>query len=143
MGEWSRTDSRAAAADGSIQTVDTRSDEPTAGTSNAFAAKRVAGRLQSAAVDSTVVAAIVGGVAGVVTGGISSVIAPWANWGVEKRQLRRQERVTQIAGWRDVARMYPDGAKLLLDGRYFSLRPHLTPQEREAAEALEQGARTR
>jgi len=39
--------------------------------------------------------------------------------------------------------MYPDGAKLLLDGRYFSLRPHLTPQEREAAEALEQGARTR
>jgi hypothetical protein len=113
-----RTDSRAAAADGSIPTVDTRSDEPTAGTSNGFAAKRVAGRLQSAAVDSTVVAAIVGGVAGVVTGGISSVIAPWANWGVEKRQLRRQERVTQIAGWRDVARMYPDRAKLLLDGRY-------------------------
>ena len=93
--------------------------------------------------DSTVVAAIVGGVAGVVTGGISSVIAPWANWGVEKRQLRRQERVTQIAGWRDVARMYPDGAKLLLDGRYFSLRPRLTPREREAAEALEQGTRTR
>jgi hypothetical protein len=39
--------------------------------------------------------------------------------------------------------MYPDRAKLLLDGRYFSLRPHLTPQEREAAEALERGARTR
>src|SRR3954451_16363916 len=38
-----RTDSRAAAADGSIPTVDTRSDEPTAGTSNAFAAKPVVG----------------------------------------------------------------------------------------------------
>jgi hypothetical protein len=33
-----RTDSRRAAADGSIPAVDTRSDEPNAGTSDAFAA---------------------------------------------------------------------------------------------------------
>jgi hypothetical protein len=34
----------------------------------------------------TVWAAIVGGIAGVVTGSISAVVAPWANWGIEKRR---------------------------------------------------------
>ena len=83
-------------------------------------------------------AAIVGGVAGVVTGGITSLIAPWAQWGVDKRRLRRAERRNVIAAGRDCIRTHPDRSGLLLDGRYMELRSYLTPEEREAAEAPEQ-----
>jgi len=43
-------------------------------------------------VTDTTSAAIVGGLAGVITGAISSIIAPWANWGIEKQRLLRETR---------------------------------------------------
>ena len=45
-------------------------------------------------------AALIGGGAGFLTGGISALVAPWAKWGVDKRQRREDRRVALIAGWR-------------------------------------------
>lgn len=44
--------------------------------------------------------ALVGGGVGLVTGAVASLIAPWANWGIEKRKLRRAGRVERIREWR-------------------------------------------
>lgn len=48
----------------------------------------------------TLLAAIVGAVAGIITGSIGSLFAPWANWGVEKRRLILEERRRKIGAWR-------------------------------------------
>lgn len=50
--------------------------------------------------DSQVVAAIVGGVAGLATGAVSSLVAPWSNWGVEKRRIRHTHRIELVEEWR-------------------------------------------
>jgi len=50
--------------------------------------------------DSNIAAAVIGGVAGVVTGGLASIVAPWANWGVDKRRERQQDRRALVASWR-------------------------------------------
>lgn len=47
-----------------------------------------------------VLAALVGGVAGLITGAVSSLVAPWVNWGVEKRRLRFQRRRDLVSEWR-------------------------------------------
>lgn len=49
---------------------------------------------------SEVVVALIGGAAGLVTGTIGSLLAPWSQWGVEKRRLRRDSRVQRLAEWR-------------------------------------------
>jgi hypothetical protein len=51
-------------------------------------------------VASEITVAVIGGVAGLVTGTAGSLTAPWAQWGVEHRRLRRQRRVDLIAEWR-------------------------------------------
>ena len=45
--------------------------------------------------------ALISGGVGLTTGIIGSLFAPWANWGVEKRRLKRQRRVERIKEWRD------------------------------------------
>jgi hypothetical protein len=44
--------------------------------------------------------ALITGSVGLTTGILGSLVAPWANWGVEKRRLRRQARVDRITEWR-------------------------------------------
>lgn len=48
-----------------------------------------------------VVAAIVGGIAGFATGAVSSLVAPWSNWGVEKRRIRHLARIEMVKDWRE------------------------------------------
>lgn len=50
---------------------------------------------------SEIVVALIGGGAGLATGVVGSLAAPWANWGIEKRRLKRQQRVKRIEEWRD------------------------------------------
>jgi hypothetical protein len=57
----------------------------------------------------TVWAAIVGGIAGVVTGSISAVVAPWANWGIEKRRHSRESRKQIIQSARRIVVEYRRG----------------------------------
>jgi hypothetical protein len=55
-------------------------------------------------VASDITVAFIGGAAGLltgaVTGTISSLIAPWANWGAEKKRRQQDRRVERIAEWR-------------------------------------------
>ena len=92
--------------------------------------------------DANVIAAVFGAVGGVVTGTISSLIAPWVQWGIEKRRKRFERRRSLINSWRDmVARVRkrceeevendrakkPDPGDVLLEQpEYASLRPHLS-----------------
>jgi hypothetical protein len=51
-------------------------------------------------VPNEIVIALIGGGAGLITGALSSLIAPWSQWGVEKRRLTHQLRVEQVRTWR-------------------------------------------
>jgi hypothetical protein len=48
----------------------------------------------------TVLAAIVGAVAGIITGSIGSLFAPWANWGIEKRKQKLAYQRELVIKWR-------------------------------------------
>ena len=48
----------------------------------------------------TIWSAIAGGATGIVTGSISSLLAPWAIWGIEKRRQKLAYRRELIAKWR-------------------------------------------
>ena len=78
---------------------------PTAGHAAPFFRKPVGGRWDTGGVASDIAVAFIGGGAGLltgaVTGTISSLIAPWANWGIEKKRLARERRVERIKEWRD------------------------------------------
>jgi hypothetical protein len=84
-------------------------------------------------------AGIIGGIAGVITGGISSIIAPWANWGVEKRNQKLQHRRKLVEEWREMITWavfayehQPEDQDLsfveTLERKtaFLSLKPHLT-----------------
>lgn len=49
--------------------------------------------------------AFIGGAAGLLTGAVTgvagSLIAPWANWGVEKKRLKQHRREEHIKEWRE------------------------------------------
>ena len=52
---------------------------------------------------SEIVVALISGGVGLTTGIIGSLVAPWANWGVEKRRRIQERRVERIKQWRDRA----------------------------------------
>jgi hypothetical protein len=89
----------------------------------------------------TLIAAIVGAVAGIITGSIGSLFAPWANWGVEKRRKKHEYRKDLIKEWREMLahttfaythRVEEDNSTwieiLERDSRFYSLKPHLHPE---------------
>ena len=74
-------------------------------------------------------------VIGLVTGAIGSLIAPWVNWGVEKRRQKLAYRRELIAGWRKMVQEVtrtPDQPQLSLaqvlerHEAFYSLKPHLS-----------------
>jgi len=72
-------------------------------------------------------AAIVGGIAGIVTGSISALIAPWANWGVEQRRQRRNDRRERIKTWREMVKIKDFKRESFRETTgYSTLRPYLT-----------------
>lgn len=44
--------------------------------------------------------AIWAGIIGFITGGIASIVAPWVNWGIEKRRQRLEYRRELVRDWR-------------------------------------------
>ncbi|MCA1566828.1 MAG: hypothetical protein LC803_14525 [Acidobacteria bacterium] len=84
----------------------------------------------------TVLAAIVGAVAGIITGSIGSLFAPWANWGIEKRREKLAYKRELIAKWRvmvrDITTSHNTNKEILIKllqehQDWYSLKPHLTP----------------
>jgi hypothetical protein len=44
--------------------------------------------------------AIIAGVVGLLTGVVGSLVAPWVQWGIEKRRFRLNRRLEYIKQWR-------------------------------------------
>src|SRR5712664_3222411 len=81
-------------------------------------------------------AALVGGIAGIVTGSISSLVAPWTNWQIDKHRQKVAYKRELIARWRDMCgavlvdckEIHGKGYYWLRIGRhpsFTSLRPQL------------------
>jgi hypothetical protein len=79
----------------------------------------------------TLIAAIVGAVAGIITGSIGSLFAPWANWGIEKQKQKLAHRRELVAKWREMvaetSKQTGVNAELYIHSHkdYYSLLPHL------------------
>ncbi|MCD2116456.1 MULTISPECIES: hypothetical protein [Rhodococcus] len=44
--------------------------------------------------------ALIGAIGGLVSGSVASLVAPWAQWGVDKRRAQRERRTSKIKVWR-------------------------------------------
>lgn len=79
---------------------------------------------------------IISAVAGLVAGTIASLIAPWINWGIEKRRMRRQKRqglLTQLRSYLESPSNRPD---ILEQKEYLQLKRHM---RQETVNKLEEG----
>jgi hypothetical protein len=45
----------------------------------------------------TIYVAVIGGLSGLITGAIGSLVAPWVNWGIEKRRKKMDRHRELIA----------------------------------------------
>ena len=52
--------------------------------------------------EASVINTLIAGGVGLVSGAIGSLIAPWVQWGVEKRRKRYEKRVKQIEQWKEL-----------------------------------------
>lgn len=78
---------------------------------------------------------VISAVAGLLSGSIASLAAPWANWGVEKKRMRRQRRQEVIKVWRE--QIMSDSFSLvdfLESSAYIELRPFIREEVRERVE---------
>ncbi|SRX93244.1 hypothetical protein MSP7336_01480 [Mycobacterium shimoidei] len=84
---------------------------------------------------SEVWAAVIGGVAGLATGALGSVIAPWVNWGIEKRRSDRQHRRDLVKAWREGVTYEGHDFVLALNSNWYeTLRPNMKPETVERLE---------
>ena len=75
---------------------------------------------------------------GLLTGALGSLVAPWVNWGVEKRRLKRDDRKAAISRWRGNAQgiwiPHAERAFPSSDG-FNAMKPHLSSETIGAIEA--------
>lgn len=53
--------------------------------------------------EASIINAVIAGVVGLITGAVGSLVAPWIQWGIEKRRKRYERRVELIKQWRELA----------------------------------------
>ena len=87
--------------------------------------------------NSVVTTAVIAGGTGIVSGALSSLVAPWAQWGVEKRRIDRARKAELLQQWRDGLTGYtannpgaPPGG-FMSESWFLSLRPHLCDEVRD------------
>ena len=81
--------------------------------------------------------AIIAGVVGLFTGAVGSLIAPWVQWGIEKRRKRYEKRVELVKEWRElVLNESFEREDLLKHPSYGALRERLTQKTRQNLENL-------
>lgn len=85
--------------------------------------------------ESTTMNTIIAGLVGLISGAIGSLIAPWVQWGVEKRRMRFERRTALIQSWREILSNDEFERGMLLNNpTYGSLRDLLTEKVREQIE---------
>ena len=67
-------------------------------------------------------------------GGVASLIAPWSQWGVEKRKSDREHRRGLVRAWQAGIAKLESAFEAVGTEWYESLRPHLTGDEVETVE---------
>lgn len=74
---------------------------------------------------------------GLFAGAIGSLIAPWVNWGIKKRELKLHARREFILFARNAVREIDDRALYRQHVTYSQLRPFLSPRSIELVESDE------
>jgi hypothetical protein len=78
---------------------------------------------------------IIAGTIGLITGAIGSLVAPWINWGIEKRRKRNERRIELIGTWRKIISNNKfDRRQLLNDPTYGALCGLLQQEVRKEIE---------
>jgi hypothetical protein len=95
---------------------------------------------------------IISGIVGFATGAIASLVAPWVNWGIEKKRQKLNYKREQVAKWRKMIEEVADAqeshkndlhsglsheplwARQLLERHadFYSLQPYLSTKTRAA-----------
>ena len=78
---------------------------------------------------------VIPAVVGLVSGLIGSLIAPWVNWGIEKRRVNMEARRRFIADARAELQHNPDKEKFRDSVLYSRLHPHLSDQTSQEIES--------
>jgi hypothetical protein len=78
--------------------------------------------------------AFAGAVAGLISGALASLVAPWIQWGVEKRRLQRNERRELLERARGIVTSVNDPQSFRNTPEYARLRPHLLDEVRNKIE---------
>jgi hypothetical protein len=77
----------------------------------------------------------IGAVAGLITGTLASLVAPWSQWGVEKRRARLEGRRRFIADARAELQRKPDKETFRESVLYSRMRPHLSERTSKEIES--------
>jgi hypothetical protein len=70
--------------------------------------------------------AIIAGVVGLLTGVVGSLVAPWVQWGIEKRRFRLNRRLGYIKQWRRFVSDDFDQSSFKETRTFKTLRPYLS-----------------
>lgn len=73
-------------------------------------------------------------ITGLIAGTVGSIIAPWVNWGIEKRKLRFAAKQKLIADTRRLLESPPNKETFRDSSIYSQLRPFLTDATRKIIE---------
>lgn len=84
--------------------------------------------------DTKVQIALIAGLLGFSGGVVGSLIAPWVNWGIEKRREKLKYRRDLVQRWREAIEKDFDQLAFNDTALYASLRPHLS---KDALDAIE------
>ena len=74
---------------------------------------------------------VAGAIGGLITGVVASLVAPWSQWGVEKRRLRREERRNMLEAARKLISVLSDARSFRDTPEYARLRPYLSDKLRK------------
>lgn len=78
---------------------------------------------------------IITAIIGLVTGALGSLIAPWINWGIEKKKLKRQSRESLIKRVRDILTEEDlSNTDFMHTPEYASIKPYLSERAIRAVE---------
>jgi len=91
-------------------------------------------RLTSAQLEITMWNILIPAITGLISGVIGSLVAPWAQWGIEKKRRRFDARFALVAEVRELLSDPPTNQEFRILPLYSKLRPHLSPKARKAVE---------
>ncbi len=91
---------------------------------------------------SEVAVAVIAGVAGLTSGAVSSLAAPWAKWGVTKREQDRTYRRQQIDKWRAGIASLKTRDRIIEASWYPEIRRYIEQFDPELLNILEPPTRT-